>query len=174
LAPLARLRAINRRDYLTAEAEAVSAERAGFRTELATSLLGLAAIALFAIFALRLLRRIETQNLELQLADTAKDEFIGTVSHELRTPLTSMNGYVELLLDESGDPLTEEQRSFLATVQRGSTRLRATRQRSPAHRATPKRASRDAQDERRSRPDHPPCGRKRCKLTPATRRCGYG
>jgi len=71
----------------------------------------------------RLVRRIENKNIELQLVDAAKDEFIGTVSHELRTPLTSMHGFVELLLDESGDPLTEEQRSFLATVQRGSARL---------------------------------------------------
>jgi hypothetical protein len=32
--------------------------------------------------------------------------------------LTSMNGYVELLLEAAANPLTEEQRSFLATVQR--------------------------------------------------------
>jgi signal transduction histidine kinase len=68
-------------------------------------------------------RRIEKKNVELEQADAAKDKFIGTLSHELRTPLTSMNGFVELLLDESSDPLTEEQRSFLATVQRGSARL---------------------------------------------------
>jgi len=123
LAPIAQLTDVNRREYLQAEAVATSAERAGFQSELATSLLGLAAIGLFAIFALRLLRRIEDQNEELQLADVAKNEFISTVSHELRTPLTSMHGFVELLLDESGDPLTEEQRDFLATVQRGSIRL---------------------------------------------------
>jgi len=68
-------------------------------------------------------RRIDDQNAELLSADLAKDEFIATVSHELRTPLTSMNGYVELLLEEGADPLTEEQRSFLTTVQRGSVRL---------------------------------------------------
>src|SRR4029078_6546900 len=65
----------------------------------------------------------DNQNVELQLADTAKDEFIGTVSHELRTPLTSMNGFVELLLEKDADPLTDDQRSYLATVQRGSNRL---------------------------------------------------
>jgi signal transduction histidine kinase len=57
------------------------------------------------------------------LADVEKDDFIGTVSHELRTPLTSMSGYVELLLEEDADPLTGQQRDFLATVQRGSLRL---------------------------------------------------
>jgi signal transduction histidine kinase len=70
-----------------------------------------------------LVRRIEKQNVELQVADVAKDEFVSTVSHELRTPLTSIRGFVELMLDESGDPLTEQQRGFLATVQRGSNRL---------------------------------------------------
>ena len=87
------------------------------------SLLGLGAIVWLAFFAVRLVRRIEKQNVELQVADVAKDEFVGTVSHELRTPLTSIRGFVELMLDESGDPLTEQQRGFLATVQRGSNRL---------------------------------------------------
>jgi signal transduction histidine kinase len=123
LDPIRRLRASNRRDNLRAEAAADSAERAAFHSEIATAGFGLAAVGLFALFAARQVRRIDNQNVELQLADAAKDEFVATVSHELRTPLTSMNGYVELLLDEGGDPLTEEQRGFLATVQRGSIRL---------------------------------------------------
>jgi Signal transduction histidine kinase len=130
LAPIARVNAGDRREYQRAEAVAASAERARFRSELAAALLALAAIALFAVFAVRLVVRIENQkvklenqNVELRLADIAKDKFIGTVSHEFRTPLTSMHGFVELLLDESGDPLTEEQRTHLATVQRGSLRL---------------------------------------------------
>ena len=123
VAPIAKLSAGNRVDYQRAEAAAAAAERAGYRSQLLSSILGLAAVAAFALFAWRLVRRIENQNVELQLADVAKNEFISTVSHELRTPLTSMNGFVELLLDESGDPLTDEQRAFLGTVKRGSIRL---------------------------------------------------
>jgi signal transduction histidine kinase len=123
LKPIEQLRAGNRRDNLRAESVADSAERAAFHSEIATGGLGLAAVTLFALFALRQVRRIDNQNVELLSADVAKDEFIDTVSHELRTPLTSMNGYVELLLDEEGEPLTEQQRGFLATVQRGSVRL---------------------------------------------------
>ena len=123
LTPIAWLESANRRDDLRAERASDSAKRAASHGELATSILGLAAVALFVFFAVRLVRRIDNQNVELQLADTAKDEFIGTVSHELRTPLTSMNGFVELLLEEDADPLTDDQRSYLATVQRGSNRL---------------------------------------------------
>jgi signal transduction histidine kinase len=123
LAPLTRLVADDRRESLDAEAVAASAQRAGFRSAWVISLLGLGAIVWLAFFAVRLVRRIEKQNVALQVADVAKDEFVGTVSHELRTPLTSIRGFVELMLDESGDPLTEQQRGFLATVQRGSNRL---------------------------------------------------
>jgi signal transduction histidine kinase len=123
LKPVERLRARNRRDNLRGAAGADSAERVAFQSEVATAGFGLAAIALFGFFAVRQVRRIDNQNAELTAADVAKDEFIATVSHELRTPLTSINGYVELLLEEAAEPLTEEQRGFLTTVQRGSTRL---------------------------------------------------
>jgi signal transduction histidine kinase len=123
LKPISQLTAGNRRDYVSSEARASSAESAAFRSEVVTSLIGLAAVIWFAIFAARLVRRIGKQNIELQVADLAKDEFISTVSHELRTPLTSMHGFVEMLLDDSIDPLSEQQRSFLTTVQRGSIRL---------------------------------------------------
>jgi signal transduction histidine kinase len=123
LVPLTQLAASDRHESLDAEAGAASAQRAGFRSAWVISLLGLGAIVWLAFFAVRLVRRIEKQNVELQVADVAKDEFVSTVSHELRTPLTSIRGFVELMLDESGDPLTAQQRGFLATVQRGSNRL---------------------------------------------------
>ena len=123
LAPIAELTATNQERYLRARAASASADQARDRSMLVGSLLGLAAVTLFAAFAVRLVRRLDKQNVALQLADAAKDELISTVSHELRTPLTSLHGYAELLLDAAGDPLTEEQRSFLATMRRGSIRL---------------------------------------------------
>lgn len=59
-----------------------------------------------------------------QEEERRQDEFIGLVTHELRTPLTSIIGYLELLeLDDHG--LGDEQRRYLASVQRNADRLRA-------------------------------------------------
>ena len=58
----------------------------------------------------------------LEELDRAKDEFVSFVSHELRTPLTSVQGYLEVLLDEA-EGMSEEHQRFLATIQRNALRL---------------------------------------------------
>jgi signal transduction histidine kinase len=52
-----------------------------------------------------------------------KDQFVSLISHELRTPLTSILGYLELVLQDEDQPLTEEQRKYLTTVERNADRL---------------------------------------------------
>jgi PAS domain S-box-containing protein len=52
-----------------------------------------------------------------------KDEFVGLISHELRTPLSSILGYLELLRDEGGAPLSEEQLGYLNVAERNANRL---------------------------------------------------
>jgi PAS domain S-box-containing protein len=71
----------------------------------------------------RLLELERAQNQRLRELDKRKDEFIALVSHELRTPLTSIRGYTELLLDGAAGELSDEQRQFLAVVDRNSDRL---------------------------------------------------
>jgi PAS domain S-box-containing protein len=66
---------------------------------------------------------LAAQNERLLELDRLKDEFIALVSHELRTPLTSIRGYTELLIDETAGKLTDDQRQFLAVVDRNSNRL---------------------------------------------------
>jgi signal transduction histidine kinase len=68
-------------------------------------------------------RDLAAQNERLRELDRLKDEFIALVSHELRTPLTSIRGYTELLLDGEAGELTDDQRQFLAVVERNSHRL---------------------------------------------------
>ena len=55
----------------------------------------------------------------------AKTEFVATVSHELRTPMTSIAGFVELLQDDVGNTLSEDQKSFVDAIRRNSDRLTA-------------------------------------------------
>lgn len=52
-----------------------------------------------------------------------KDEFVNLISHELRTPLSSIMGYVELIGDDEENPLSAEQSTYLATVERNAQRL---------------------------------------------------
>jgi signal transduction histidine kinase len=68
-------------------------------------------------------RQLAEQNTQLRELDHAKDEFVALVSHELRTPLTSIIGYLEMVLEEDAEPLTDGQRQFLTTVGRNVERL---------------------------------------------------
>ena len=65
---------------------------------------------------------VEEQNVHLVELDRMKDDFVASVSHELRTPLTSINGYLDLVSEQS-ENLTPEQRDFLTVVKRNSERL---------------------------------------------------
>ncbi len=68
-------------------------------------------------------RALAEQNERLRELDRLKDEFVALVSHELRTPLTSIRGYVDLMLEEGGGPVSEDQRKFLGVVERNADRL---------------------------------------------------
>ena len=70
----------------------------------------------------RLLKLTRMQNEDLRRVDREKDSFIASISHELRTPLTSILGYTELVGDDATN-LSEEQRRFLAIVDRNAGRL---------------------------------------------------
>jgi PAS domain S-box-containing protein len=65
---------------------------------------------------------VGTDMTEARATERMKDQFVSLISHELRTPLTSILGYLELVLDDE-DPLTDDQRAYLTTVERNADRL---------------------------------------------------
>jgi two-component system CheB/CheR fusion protein len=62
--------------------------------------------------------RKELKELAAELKRTArvKSEFLANMSHELRTPLNSINGFSEVLYDETFGPLNEKQRQCVNNV----------------------------------------------------------
>ena len=66
---------------------------------------------------------VGTDMTEARATERMKDQFVSLISHELRTPLTSILGYLELVLDDEEQTLTDEQRTYLTTVERNADRL---------------------------------------------------
>jgi signal transduction histidine kinase len=55
--------------------------------------------------------------------DQTKTDMLTTVNHEFRTPLTSINGHVDLLLDDGAGELPPAAITMLRTIQRNGARL---------------------------------------------------
>jgi two-component system CheB/CheR fusion protein len=53
---------------------------------------------------------------ELKRAARVKSEFLANMSHELRTPLNSINGFSEVLYDETFGPLNGKQKEYVNNV----------------------------------------------------------
>ena len=73
---------------------------------------------------------LQATNAELEKQYTAvlearrlQDEFLSNVSHELRTPLTSVLGYLSLMEEGLGGPVTPEQQESLSQMKASSERL---------------------------------------------------
>lgn len=53
---------------------------------------------------------------ELKRTAQVKSQFLANMSHELRTPLNSINGFSEVLYDETFGPLNEKQEKYVNNV----------------------------------------------------------
>ena len=70
-----------------------------------------------AVVVLRDVTRIEQ-------VERTQTEFVANVSHELRTPLTSIQGYVEMLLENDGAPLSAaSEHEFLLAILKSAKRM---------------------------------------------------
>lgn len=53
---------------------------------------------------------------QAEMASRIKTEFLANMSHELRTPLNSINGFSEVLYDETFGPLNDKQKKYIGNV----------------------------------------------------------
>ncbi len=61
-------------------------------------------------------KELEELAAELKRTTRAKSEFLANMSHELRTPLNSINGFSEILYDETFGALNEKQKKYVEYV----------------------------------------------------------
>jgi signal transduction histidine kinase len=67
--------------------------------------------------------KIKEKTLELEIANRAKDEFLGVMSHELRTPLNVIKGYAEVTKEKTFGELNTEQEYALEKISSHATDL---------------------------------------------------
>lgn len=60
--------------------------------------------------------RLDRANEELLSATRVKSDFLANMSHELRTPLNSINGFSEVLYDETFGPLNDKQKTYVKNI----------------------------------------------------------
>ena len=66
---------------------------------------------------------LETQFAAAVEARRLQDEFLSNLSHELRTPLTAVLGYLSLMEEGLGGPITDEQRTTIGEMKGASEKL---------------------------------------------------
>lgn len=70
------------------------------------------------------LAELDRVELRLSQVEISRHRFVSASAHELKTPITVIQSYLEIVLDDLGDDLGDEQRSFLAIAHENVLRLR--------------------------------------------------
>lgn len=61
----------------------------------------------------------------MEVANRAKSEFLANMSHELKTPMNAIIGFTDILLHNSDDPLSDDQREYMGEIADSSRHLSA-------------------------------------------------
>ena len=70
-------------------------------------------------------RVLMERNAALEETNRLKTDFLANASYELRTPLTTISGFAELLLEQIGGPITDQQQDYLEGILKASQTLAA-------------------------------------------------
>ena len=65
-------------------------------------------------------RELQKKNIELRKQIEQNNKFLGMAAHDLRNPLAVIQGYSDILLEETDGPLTLPQRQYLETMSKSS------------------------------------------------------
>lgn len=65
------------------------------------------------------------RNAALEETSRLKTNFLANASYELRTPLTTISGFVELIMEPIGGPVTDQQAEYLLAIMEASETLAA-------------------------------------------------
>jgi PAS domain S-box-containing protein len=68
-------------------------------------------------------RRVEERTRELSVANRELQDFVYSVSHDLRSPLRALDGFSEVLLEDCGDILGEQDLGYLRRIRAASQHM---------------------------------------------------
>jgi len=67
--------------------------------------------------------RVAARTAELQQVNRELEAFSYSVSHDLRAPLRHISGFIELLVEEAGESLSDEGRRYIEVISQSATRM---------------------------------------------------
>lgn len=111
------------RDDVIGVLEVVNRQDGSFTDDDRSLMETLASSGAIAIDNARLVEELRQQAAELQGRNEDLNAFAHTVAHDLKTPLGVIIGYADVLMEEAGDVLDEDDRYYLQSIARNGRKM---------------------------------------------------